>query len=198
MWTAKTENIPDGRRIQILRDDEPASFRSYLDWLEHDHEFASWYTGLLRGADYGAFFWEHPPLCNSNIDLEAEFVLLDSPALARLRPDPGPFDSHFDTDKEIVAFRSLCGDALLIAPSPCEPLAACAHMAVFVRDAPLSLVGRLWRETGRAMRESMGDQNIWLSTSGMGVSWLHIRLDSYPKYYQHRPYADTHGPFGLR
>jgi hypothetical protein len=32
-------------------------------------------------------------------------------------------------------------------------------------------------------------QPIWLSTAGMGVAWLHIRLDERPKYYSHKPYA---------
>ncbi|MDF9799652.1 hypothetical protein OKW21_004915 [Catalinimonas alkaloidigena] len=27
-----------------------------------------------------------------------------------------------------------------------------------------------------------------MSTSGLGVYWLHIRLDSRPKYYQFDPY----------
>ena len=27
------------------------------------------------------------------------------------------------------------------------------------------------------------DQKLWVSTSGLGVFWLHLRLDSYPKYY---------------
>ena len=27
------------------------------------------------------------------------------------------------------------------------------------------------------------DRSVWLSTSGMGVSWLHVRIDQVPKYY---------------
>jgi len=30
-----------------------------------------------------------------------------------------------------------------------------------------------------------------LSTAGMGVYWLHVRLDTRPKYYQHTPYRDA-------
>ena len=30
---------------------------------------------------------------------------------------------------------------------------------------------------------SPGAMPTWLSTAGMGVSWLHVRLDSQPKYY---------------
>ncbi len=189
MWIAKTEDIPNGHRFQIFRDQDAVSFRSYLTLLENDQEFGSWYTDLLAKADYEAFFWEHPPLRNKIIDSDAEFVLLDSPTLARLSPNPESFRSHFESDNDIVSFRSLGGDALLIAPMPCEPLAACAHMAAFVRKASRTQVQELWHETGRAMLETLSDQNLWLSTSGLGVAWLHIRLDSYPKYYQHRPYA---------
>ncbi len=198
VWTAKIENIHNGHRIQICRDEELISFRSYLMLLEGDRDFGSWYTDLLASADYEAFFWEHPPLCDANIDLEAEFVLLNSPTLARLCPDPEPFRSYFESDNDVVSFPSLSGDAFLIAPRPSESVAACVHLAAFAREASRSHVQSLWHETGRAVRESLSDRNLWLSTSGLGVAWLHIRLDSYPKYYQHQPYAVTRGPFGLR
>ena len=32
------------------------------------------------------------------------------------------------------------------------------------------------------------DVPVWTSTSGLGVYWLHVRLDSRPKYYQHQPF----------
>lgn len=190
-WNAKTESVHNGRRFRIRQDESPVSFGAYLKLLEENREFASWYTYLLAAADYEAFFWEHPPLCDANIKSEVEFVLLDSPALARIRPNPEPFRSHFgrDRDCEIVSFRSLGGDAILLAPRPSGSLEGCGHLAAFVRQASQSQVENLWRETGRAVRENLSERKLWLSTSGLGVSWLHIRLDSYPKYYQHRPYA---------
>lgn len=36
-----------------------------------------------------------------------------------------------------------------------------------------------------------GGGNLWCSTSGLGVYWLHIRLDQYPKYYTYRPYKQV-------
>ncbi len=191
MWTAKSENVKNGHRILIYQGEDPVSFGAYLKLLEEDQEFASWFTDLLAGADYEAFFWEHPPLSDANIDSGVEFVLLDSPALARLSPNPEPFRSHFERDREgeIVSFRSLGGDAVLLAPRPSGSPEACVHLAAFVRQAAQSQIESLWRETGRAMRENLSERKLWLSTSGLGVSWLHIRLDSYPKYYQHRPYA---------
>ena len=194
MWTAKTEDIPSGRRYRIYRGENAVSFRSYLMLLEKDQAFGSWYADLLGETHYEAFFWEHPPVCNATIGKGTEFVLLESATLARLAPDPQPFKSYFNNDDDIVAFQNLGGDAFLIAPRPSKPLTACAHLAAFVRDASRNRVQSLWRETGRAVREALSDQNLWLSTSGLGVAWLHIRLDSYPKYYQHRPYASVQRP----
>lgn len=31
-------------------------------------------------------------------------------------------------------------------------------------------------------------KKYWISTSGLGVSWLHIRIDTYPKYYNYEEY----------
>lgn len=30
---------------------------------------------------------------------------------------------------------------------------------------------------------------VWLSTSGLGVYWLHFRIDARPKYYQYSEFA---------
>ncbi|HJK90133.1 MAG TPA: hypothetical protein RMH85_01225 [Polyangiaceae bacterium LLY-WYZ-15_(1-7)] len=60
----------------------------------------------------------------------------------------------------------------------------------WLRAAPDALADELWRrvaeEIGR-WREA-GRGTLWVSTSGGGVPWLHLRLDSSPKYYRHRPY----------
>jgi hypothetical protein len=198
VWIARTESVRNGHRVRIRQDGETVTFRSYLQLLAEDRDFALWYSELLGGADYEAFFWEHPPICHDNIDADAEFVLLDSPALARLDPDPTAFGPYFVRGREIVSFRSLGGDAVLIVPVPTEPLAACTHLASFVRESPTSVVLRLWRMVGETAGEMLSDRNLWLSTSGLGVSWLHIRLDSLPKYYQHLPYREISGVFGLR
>ena len=34
----------------------------------------------------------------------------------------------------------------------------------------------------------IGDEVKWLSTAGMGVYWLHVRVDSRPKYYRYQGY----------
>jgi len=104
-----------------------------------------------------------------------------------MRPDTEAFRSHF-AGEEVATFRNLGGDAILIAPSPDESTRTYPHLAAFLQKAPARQVRELWRSVGRAVCDALSDQPIWLSTSGLGVAWLHIRLDSSPKYYQHQPY----------
>ena len=189
-WSVRTEDIRGGERFEILRDGSNVSFSDVFGLLETDPEFASWYTDLLRSSEFESFFWEHPPLSTTTHGSAAEFVLLDGPSLARLHPDPEAFRHQFERkpDEGVVTFPNLGGDAVLVAPRPVGPPAAYAHLAAFVRQAPVTQVQCLCRHVGRAVRENLGAEPRWLSTAGMGVSWLHVRLDSRPKYYRFGPY----------
>ena len=190
MWEAQRDDLGAGQRTRVLGDGSTLSFRDLFGLLEEDAEFASWYGRLLADSELPAFFWEHPPLSAATWDEPAEFVLVEGTSLTRLRPDPEPFRSHFEghAQEEVVTFRNLGGDAVLVVPRPVGPTDAYAHLAAFVRRAPEAQVRSLWRHTGRAMRENLGDRPLWLSTAGMGVSWVHVRLDSRPKYYRFKPY----------
>lgn len=107
------------------------------------------------------------------------------------RIDPEAFAEHFRSDKYAVQFESLGRDATLIAPCPRDREASYAHLAAFVRSASPDAAVELWQLVASAMNSRLGDQPIWLSTAGLGVYWLHVRIDTRPKYYRHRAYADT-------
>ena len=81
---------------------------------------------------------------------------------------------------------------MLVAPCPIPArIAASAiygHLASFVRDAPASQIGEFWRCVACTFGRTVSQTPLWISTSGLGVIWLHVRLDSYPKYYTHAPY----------
>jgi hypothetical protein len=66
-------------------------------------------------------------------------------------------------------------------------------LANFCRQAPVHQVVALWQRVGevysqRLRKSNQADGPVWLSTSGMGVAWLHVRLDQRPKYYTYAPY----------
>ena len=77
---------------------------------------------------------------------------------------------------------------MLVVPCPKAEDSAYPHLAAFARDASPNQQHALWCQVGFALEQQLGHQPTWLSTSGLGVFWIHIRLDSRPKYYTFAPY----------
>jgi hypothetical protein len=105
--------------------------------------------------------------------------------------DSEAFAEHFRPDRSVVTFDNLGGDAMLIAPCPGGERSNYSHLASFVATAPAPQQDALWQAVGRAMEKRIGARPLWVSTAGLGVAWLHVRLDDRPKYYRHAPYRHT-------
>ncbi len=167
------------------------SGREVVDAWMSDGEFALAFARALADVPFEACFWETPAWTHERLSEPFEFVLIESRALARVTPDKNAFDAHFGPSGSVVAFNNLRADARLVVPSPISGGAPYPHLLSFVRQAPPQQQRRLWPEVAQALVERM-DQNapkpVWLSTAGMGVSWLHVRVDDRPKYYRHAPY----------
>jgi hypothetical protein len=193
MWESRVEPLEDGnvRRVSVLSDGTQLPYRDVLQHWQHDVRFREYFGSLLSEAPFPAFFWETPAVTEASVDRPFEFVLVGSSDLARMRPDPSAFERQWasrDVSGGVVTFLNLGGDAALVAPCPIAPLSAYGHLAAFVRRAPEAQRHALWQAVGAAVEDRLGPRPSWLSTSGLGVSWLHVRLDSYPKYYQYGPY----------
>ena len=101
--------------------------------------------------------------------------------------DSAAFAEHFRPGCGAVTFGNLGGDAILVAPCP-EEQGNFAHLASFTASATAGRQDAVWRAVGEALASRMGPRPLWLSTAGHGVAWLHVRLDSSPKYYRHAEY----------
>jgi hypothetical protein len=172
-------------------DSQPVSYADVLRAWSDEAGFRSLFNAQLADAPYAAFRWETPPVTQATISRPFEFVLLDSPGLAR-HPDANAFAEHFEAASEegIVVFPNQGGDAIMVVPSPLTFPDAYGHLAAFVREAPEGQTDALWRSVGDAMPRRVGAKSVWLSTAGGGVSWLHVRLDDRPKYYGYGPYRN--------
>ena len=193
MWSTTIESIPGGKRYRLQRSAAELSFRDYLTALGNDVEFANWYTDQLASCKFAACFWEHPPLTTTNADRGAEFVLVDAPSMVGVAANSEPFSNQFSTPDgpTPVCFPSLGHDAMLIAPGPGVGPVAGPHLLTFVRQARRDQVLEFWRLVSRTALAQLSNSPMWLSTSGLGVYWLHVRVDSIPKYYQYSPYRTT-------
>ncbi len=164
----------------------PLTYAAAIELWQREPAWVDRFVQELRDCPFDAFFFETPPVTRATLDRPFEFVLIDAPPLARVPADRHSFRAQLDARRQVVTFRNLGGDAVLIAP--CDHGADCAHLASFSRSATTEQVHELWRAAAVALERECGDSPRWLSSSGLGVAWLHLRIDERPKYYSHAPY----------
>ena len=189
--TSVTESGGRCTRYEVHRGDEPLPYSEVLVLWRNDEPFRSFFLDVLSGSPLEAFRWETPPVTRDTVGRPFEFVLVDAPEIAGA-PDPEPFREHFlPGGPGIVTFENLGRDATLVVPCSRAPDEVYGHLASFVRGAPPPQVHALWQAVAEAVLGALGDRPVWLSTAGGGVFWLHVRLDSRPKYYAYGPYRSA-------
>jgi len=183
MLDAKSKSL--GRHVMKIS--SPIATIEALEGLRSDEGFRVQWISTLARAPFAAFFWEMPALTSISVTQPLEFVLTEARDLAEARPDVGAFQKHF-TDGDVVVFDNLGRDATLVVPCPLAPPETYVHLAAFLRGAPAAQQHSLLRRVAEEVLGRISQTPLWLSTAGMGVYWLHVRLDSQPKYYRHAPY----------
>lgn len=188
------ETKPDRfTRHKIIADGQPMSFDSVLESWTTNESFRTFFAKALSESSFEGYRWETPPLTDETVSQEFEFVLVNSPGFCKRKTNPVPFRKKFESaaGKEVITFANLSGDATMIVPTPQAEDAAYGHLAAFIRGAPESQTNNLWKVVGETVRSKIGQVPIWLSTAGGGVAWLHVRIDSSPKYYSYTPYRQS-------
>jgi len=193
VWRIDSEQVGEDtirwNRLAVV--DRTLTFDDVARAWRTDEAFRRFWMDSLRGVPFDAYCWECPPVDEARYGRPFECVLIFSPSLARMPLDAGSFAEHFRPGCEVVRFANLGGDAVLVAPCPDPAGGNFGHLASFTATAPPSLQQALWKEVGRALDARIGARPLWLSTAGHGVAWLHVRLDSSPKYYRHISYAKS-------
>ena len=190
MWQLRESGIgAEMRQWRLVSASGAAlSFGEVLrDWVASEPFRRQW-IDWLRALPFDACVWECPPVTTASQSRPFECVFLSSSSLAGMRPEPEVFAEHFRPDCSVVTFRNLGRDAVLVAPCPVRDGRDFSHLAQFVRTAAPEQQDALWQSVGEAMGVRVSTDPVWLSTAGHGVAWLHVRLDSSPKYYRHAAY----------
>eukprot|EP01098_Paradermamoeba_levis_P010314 TRINITY_DN4334_c0_g1_i1.p1 TRINITY_DN4334_c0_g1~~TRINITY_DN4334_c0_g1_i1.p1 ORF type:complete len:248 (-),score=52.46 TRINITY_DN4334_c0_g1_i1:363-1106(-) len=163
---------------------------------EEGRAFQQAFVSVLQNCEFEAYLWETPSSTIFQIEeeLEFEFVLIDSPTLAAVVSDKQSFAEHLQhpSNPFAVSFKNLGGDATLIVPTDLHHNSY-AHLAKFMRNAKIEQIFAFWKLVSKTYLEELDStlKQLWLSTSGLGVYWLHVRIDTRPKYYQHQPYKKS-------
>ena len=195
MWVCEVAPLSAqlGFRVSLFDRARPVSYAEFLDTLATDAGARSVFAACLAGMPFSSFFWECIAVTRASSTESFECAVLSAPVLERAAPDVRSFAEHFSAADSVVRFENLGRDATLIVPCPRAEPSAYPHLAVFLRKAPPQQVDVLLETVARAARERLQSAPFWLSTSGAGVAWVHVRIDSRPKYYQYAPYRREPG-----
>jgi len=189
MWQSTQERInPNIIRYTFSTHNTPISNSEIITLLKTSVDFIQFFIDTLKDAPFDAFFWEVKPINKETLKDSFEFVLVKSSRLKDLKPDNSRFLKYFQKDEQAVTFSNLRGDANLIVPTPTAEMHCYPHLAAFIHHALLEQQIALWKLVATTFETLISDTPKWLSTAGLGVSWLHIRIDSRPKYYRYQSY----------
>lgn len=190
MWQADpiTQTPNTTLQFQINEQGEPLSFAQVIQLWQNSAPFRNYFNTLLAEISFEAYYWEVAPMTQTQTYLPFEFVVINSSPLRHIIPDQSAFQEYFAAGKTVVDFLNLGKDAHLLVPTPIGDANCYAHLAQFVRHAPAAQQDEFWKRVGELYGAGLNEQPLWLSTAGLGVSWLHLRLDSRPKYYRNEGY----------
>ena len=182
-----THEMAGATELEVVDGHGPWSTLRVLDGLQRSAHLRQALSETLAAAPAQGLFFECAPFDAETLDRPFRAAWVPSPAMGRLIEDPQPFRHQLRGARapDVVTFANLSGDAVLVVPAGPGRSHSHAHLAAFLRGALPAQIERLWTQVGLAVVERLAARPgpLWLSTSGLGVSWLHIRLDQRPKYY---------------
>jgi hypothetical protein len=194
-WQSSWAEIPgrSAKRLTLSSNGRAITFAEVVDCWVNDEMFRAFFLAELRLTPFVGFFWELPPLQRDTLERPYEHVAIEGNLLERISPDPAPFMNVLQAGTAsdlVVSFPNIGGDAILVVPKPQVGSMGYGHLGAFLRAAPEKQQHALLKELGRAAGGCLQQPGgcLWISTAGLGVPWLHVRLDSRPKYYKHQPY----------
>ena len=178
---------PKAIKFHCLKADVPLTVQEFIQDLQSSLDFQLAFSSAIAKCPFPAVFFELPPITQDGLQRAFEFVLVESTSLVNIKANPSAFVKHLRQDVKVVAFPNQGGDARLIVPCPAG-MAKYGHLKAFLRTASLIQVRAFWEKVAEEYQAAIGEGPKWLSTAGLGVSWLHLRIDSRPKYYRYQPY----------
>ncbi len=178
-------------RFRLKKDDAYLSFEEVFNLWAQSNEFVAFYVSELIKLDYQAFYWEHPALNNAFLSKKYECILQRSKPLEYLKSNEEAFKEHLFSETEVTDFMNLGKNARLVVPIKKTDEEIYNHMGRFIRMADEHQVLALFKRVGKVVKDEIEKQKlIWLNTAGLGVIWLHVRMDTRPKYYKTTRYKD--------
>lgn len=190
------------------------TYAEFIDLLKSkDKDFLQTFKEALDDGnkELKAYFWECPPVLKATKNVRPfEFVLTKSETLRSIKQSYSSFNEHFigNLNDTVVSFPNLGRDATLVVPVPQKSgddiptdynlnwqkdtkELDYKSISSFTKNAPLEDQKEFWQKVANDLERDLNNDESspkWLSTHGLGVYYLHVRIDSRPRYYSCEEY----------
>lgn len=173
----------------------PLTFERALHLMQDNEEFRTLLTDAVRDCGLQAVYFETPPITATSAATQPfEFILKNDPMLGEKQVDLTAFADKLNIEgvADVITFKNRAGDADFVVPHIQQEISTSAyvHIAIFLRLAPKSQIDSFWQLLASTALARLDEKFTYISTSGKGPSFLHLRLDSSPKYYTYQEYRD--------
>lgn len=169
------------------------TFKQVFEVMENDPlTFHNYLKDEVLKTGYKAVYLEFPKLNTKNLNNKFECVILEAIELINSNPNPQAFG--ISCSDLVICTRNKSKDAELIIPN-LNSSNNYAHLFLFLdpencQPPENNLYYYFWKSAAIVIKEQINcNKNIWISTSGLGIPWLHLRISEIPKYYRFQKYC---------
>lgn len=168
---------------------------SYGDFLANHRVYLDSFLARLRACSFEGFLVEIPGVSKSTLATKQfEFSLINYPVLGTdTKPDTSSFRNQLYGKRGVVVFPNKTASSLLVVPANTQR--NFSTIKAFTVNAPLreqeDFWSTVWSTLQSVLTKAEPRKCFWVSTHGLGVAWLHVRIDTEPKYYTHEVYKQT-------
>jgi hypothetical protein len=146
-----------------------------------------WSSGIVQSYPKNIknrFFFE-TFVCDKEMLNKYQEVFIESQSLNNLTQNYTPFLEHINNSQEkyVIVFNNLSGDTRLLIPKPIKNKDF-TTIKDFIDNASETQQVHFWKQVALEIHDMLKHHDkIYVSTHGTGIYYLHLRLDTYPKYY---------------
>lgn len=161
------------------------TFEKFFKEIVNNTDFRKHIIDIFSESKFDQIFWEFPPYNSRTHNNLAEFVFVKAPKFNLSNSES--FLEYFQNKNEgdVIIFKNLSKDTdLITVVSHNGRNNVYSDIMKFMRDGNNNIKHDLLKTIGNEMlKHTKSHENIYLSTHGFGVPWLHIRIGKFPKYY---------------
>jgi hypothetical protein len=134
-------------------------------------------------------FFYQTSICDKNLSNEYKEIFITSDKLESItKQDFKPFTEYFSKTKNkyVISFLNLSKTSLLIVPIPREKKIF-TTLKDFIDNASKKQQIEFWKHVADCIQKMLTIvDKVYVNTHGLGVYYLHVRIDIKPKYYYNK------------